>query len=137
MKYILVATDFSPAAENALNYAADMALAVHGKLVIFHVYQLPVVYTELPVSPEAALGGNFSVIQTGDIITLDLPNRTLHAEVSEEEFILRKKNYKSPPSITERGYVSLYINHVQQAHLGAAMDFLRGGSGSEVANDSH
>lgn len=91
----------------------------------------------LHVSPEAALGGNFSVIQTGDIITLDLPNRTLHAEVSEEEFILRKKNYKSPPSITERGYVSLYINHVQQAHLGADMDFLRGGSGSEVANDSH
>lgn len=91
----------------------------------------------LHVSPEAALGGNFSVIQTGDIITLDIPNRTLHAEVSEEEFILRKKNYKSPPSITERGYVRLYINHVQQAHLGADMDFLRGGSGSEVANDSH
>ncbi len=55
MKYILVATDFSPAAENALNYAADMAMAVHAKIAIFHVYQLPVVYTELPVAPEVAL----------------------------------------------------------------------------------
>ena len=91
----------------------------------------------LHVSPEAALGGNFSVIQTGDIITLDLPNRILNAEISDEEFSIRKQNRKPPPTITQRGYVSLYINHVQQAHLGADMDFLRGGSGSEVANDSH
>ncbi|MDE1407684.1 dihydroxy-acid dehydratase, partial [Bacillus licheniformis] len=91
----------------------------------------------LHVSPEAALGGNFSVLQTGDLITLDLANRRLNAEVSEQEFSLRKQQYKPLQKPTERGYVSLYINHVQQAHLGADMDFLRGGSGSEVANDSH
>jgi dihydroxy-acid dehydratase len=39
--------------------------------------------------------------------------------------------------ITERGYVGLYIDHVEQAHLGCDMSFLKGGSGSEVARDSH
>lgn len=91
----------------------------------------------LHVSPEAAAGGNFSVIQTGDVITLDVPNRTLHVEVTDEEFERRKniQPQKIPPA--ERGYVSLYIHHVQQAHLGADMDFLRGGSGSVVVRDSH
>jgi len=36
-----------------------------------------------------------------------------------------------------RGYVHLYQTHVEQAHLGADMNFLKGGSGSEVARDSH
>ena len=91
----------------------------------------------LHVSPEAAAGGNFSVIQSGDIITLDVPNRTLRVEITDEEFERRKKvqTINLPP--TDRGYVSLYIHHVQQAHLGADMDFLRGGSGSVVLRDSH
>ena len=91
----------------------------------------------LHVSPEAAAGGNFSVIQTGDIITLDVPNRTLHVAVSDEEFQRRKNIQPQRIPVTDRGYVSLYINHVQQAHLGADMDFLRGGSGSIVLRDSH
>ena len=36
-----------------------------------------------------------------------------------------------------RGYVHFYQKHVEQAHLGADMDFLKGGSGSEVTRDSH
>ncbi|HXH99612.1 MAG TPA: IlvD/Edd family dehydratase [Sphingobacteriaceae bacterium] len=91
----------------------------------------------LHVSPEAATGGNFSVLKTGDMITLDVPNRTLNANISEDEWLLRKQQYQPLPLLTERGYVNLYINHVQQAHLGADMDFLRGGSGSEVLRDSH
>jgi L-arabonate dehydrase len=91
----------------------------------------------LHVSPEAATGGNFSVIQTGDIITLDVPNRTLNVHLSAEELQQRKQQFKPLPPVTERGYVNLYINHVQQAHLGADMDFLTGGSGSEVLRDSH
>jgi dihydroxy-acid dehydratase len=91
----------------------------------------------LHVSPEAAAGGNFSVIQTGDIITLDVPNRALHVDVSDDEFERRKKVQAINLPPTDRGYVSLYIHHVQQAHLGADMDFLRGGSGSVVLRDSH
>jgi len=91
----------------------------------------------LHVSPEAATGGNFSVIQTGDMITLDVPNRALNVALSEEELQQRKQKFKPLPSAAERGYVNLYINHVQQAHLGADMDFLVGSSGSKVSRDSH
>jgi L-arabonate dehydrase len=91
----------------------------------------------LHVSPEAATGGNFSVIQTGDMITLDVPNRSLTVALSEEELQQRKQKFKPLPSAAERGYVNLYINHVQQAHLGADMDFLVGSSGSKVSRDSH
>ena len=91
----------------------------------------------LHVSPEAATGGNFAVIQTGDLITLDVPKRTLTVAVTDEELKRRKKLFKALPPVTERGYVNLYINHVQQAHLGADMDFLVGNSGSKVSRDSH
>jgi nucleotide-binding universal stress UspA family protein len=49
MKTILIATDFSPAAINAANYAAEMALALKGNLVVLNVYQIPVTYLEVPV----------------------------------------------------------------------------------------
>jgi dihydroxy-acid dehydratase len=91
----------------------------------------------LHVSPEAAAGGNFAVIRSGDMISLDLPNRTLNVDLPEEELIRRKMEYQPPPPVTERGYVKLYIDHVQQAHLGADLDFLTAGSGSQVLRDSH
>ncbi len=91
----------------------------------------------LHVSPEATLGGNFSVLQTGDLITLDVPGRTLNADLSEEELSKRKNQWKPLPDTIERGYVSLYINNVEQAHLGADFGFLKGGSGSKVSRDSH
>lgn len=50
MKTVIAATDFSPVAFNAVNYAADMALALEAKLVVMHVYQMPVMYLEVPVS---------------------------------------------------------------------------------------
>src|SRR5687767_7561987 len=49
MKTIIVPTDFSPASTTAMNYAADMALATHASLLLFHVYQVPVSMTEVPV----------------------------------------------------------------------------------------
>ena len=36
-----------------------------------------------------------------------------------------------------RGYQKIYVDHVQQAHLGADLDFLVGGSGAEVPRESH
>src|SRR5687768_11285662 len=91
----------------------------------------------LHVSPEAAFGGNFSVIQTGDLITLDVPARSLQVQLSDAELQQRKQHRKPFNADVKRGYVHLYINHVQQAHLGADMDFLQGGSGSGVLRDSH
>src|SRR6476661_3100179 len=50
MKTIIVATDFSAAASNAAMYAADMALAIHADLYLLHVYQVPVIYVDIPVA---------------------------------------------------------------------------------------
>jgi nucleotide-binding universal stress UspA family protein len=49
MKPIIAATDFSANSLNAVNYAADMAMAMHGFLILLHVYQLPISATEIPV----------------------------------------------------------------------------------------
>jgi L-arabonate dehydrase len=91
----------------------------------------------LHASPEAALGGNFAVVQSGDMISLDVAKRSLTLEVSEEELQQRKKNWKPIHKQYDRGYVSLYQQTVEQAHLGADMNYLKGGSGSEVSRDSH
>ena len=50
MKTILVATDFSPAALNAANYAADMAVAIHANILFLYVYHMPDVYSEVPLT---------------------------------------------------------------------------------------
>jgi L-arabonate dehydrase len=91
----------------------------------------------LHVSPEAAAGGNFAVVESGDFISLDVDNRSLMLEVSDEALAVRKAAWKAPKPITDRGYVSLYIRHVNQAHEGADLDFLVGKSSSEVTRDSH
>jgi nucleotide-binding universal stress UspA family protein len=49
MKTIIVPTDFSPAALNAANYAADMALAIKANILLFHVYQLPLSVSDTPI----------------------------------------------------------------------------------------
>ena len=91
----------------------------------------------LHASPEAAAGGNFAVVKTGDYISLDVDARSLILEVSDEELALRKASWVAPKPITDRGYVSLYIRHVNQAHEGADLDFLVGKSSSVVTRDSH
>ena len=91
----------------------------------------------LHVSPEAAVGGTFALVKDGDIIELDVEKRRLHLDVSQEELQKRKQAWKAPEPMAARGYVKLYIDHVQQAHLGADLDVLNGGSGSEVTRDLH
>lgn len=91
----------------------------------------------LHVSPEAAAGGTLSVIEDGDMITLDVAKRLLHVDVSAEVLEKRKQQKALTQNVFTRGYVSLYTGHVQQAHLGADFDFLKGASGSEVTRDSH
>jgi dihydroxy-acid dehydratase len=91
----------------------------------------------LHVSPEAAAGGTLGIVQDGDEITLDVEKRLLHLNVPDEEIARRKKNKKQGEVIAARGYVQLYQQHVEGAHLGADLDFLRGGSGSAVTRDSH
>src|SRR5690606_41838383 len=91
----------------------------------------------LHVSPEAAAGGVLGLVQEGDVIELDVPGRSLQLKVSEEELEQRRARKQPNHPTFERGYVKLYQQYVEQAHLGADMSFLRGGSGSEVTRDSH
>jgi dihydroxy-acid dehydratase len=91
----------------------------------------------LHVSPESAIGGNLALVQNGDMIELDVERRLLHLDVSDEELAERRKRWKKPEPASKRGYVNLYVQHVQQADKGADFDFLVGSSGSEVTRDSH
>lgn len=50
MKTIIASTDFSPVSLNAVNYAADMAVAIDANLVLFHAYSVPVSYSEIPLA---------------------------------------------------------------------------------------
>ena len=91
----------------------------------------------LHVSPESSVGGTLAIVQDGDMIELDVENRRLHLDISDEELQKRKAAWKAPEPMATRGYVKFYIDHVQQAHLGADLDILQGGSGSEVTRDLH
>jgi dihydroxy-acid dehydratase len=91
----------------------------------------------LHVSPESSVGGVLALVQNGDMIELDVAARKLHLDVSDEELAARKARWQSPTPMATRGYVKFYIDHVQQAHLGADLDVLRGGSGAEVLRDLH
>ncbi|WP_149196173.1 IlvD/Edd family dehydratase [Luteimonas suaedae] len=90
----------------------------------------------LHASPEAAAGGALALVRNGDMIELDVAARRLHLDVSDEELARRRAGW-TPPEAPARGWQKLYFEHVQQAHLGADLDFLVGGSGADVPRDSH
>ncbi len=91
----------------------------------------------LHVSPESAIGGTLALVQNGDWIELDVAKRKLHLDVSDAELAKRKANWVAPKPAATRGYVSMYIKHVEGADKGADLDFLKGSSGNEVTRDSH
>jgi len=90
----------------------------------------------LHVSPEAAIGGPLAMVQSGDMITLDVPARLVSLEVDDVVLEQRRAQWTPPPS-PERGWAKLYFDHVLQAHEGADLDFLVGGSGAPVPRESH
>jgi dihydroxy-acid dehydratase len=91
----------------------------------------------LHVSPESAIGGPLALVQNGDRIALDVPNRSLNLLISEEEFATRRAAFSPSPLPYDRGYVNLFLDKVNQAHEGVDFDFLQGSSGPEVKRDSH
>jgi L-arabonate dehydrase len=91
----------------------------------------------LHISPESAIGGVLALVKNGDMIELDVEQRKLHLDISDEELQKRKAAWSAPAPMAVRGYVKLYIDHVQQAHLGVDLDILQGGSGSEITRDLH
>lgn len=81
----------------------------------------------LHVSPEATDGGPLALVQTGDRIRLDTPNRTLALLVDDAEMKSRKDAWTPPPAHngSDRGYLKLYLDTVTQAEEGADFDFLQ------------
>ena len=91
----------------------------------------------LHVSPESSVGGTLALVQNGDLIELDVAERRLHLDVPDEELQKRRANWIAPEPLATRGFVKLYLDHVQQADIGADLDILEGGSGSNVERDLH
>ena len=88
------------------------------------------------MSDEPLPASALALVQSGDVIEVDVPGRRLHLDVSEAELSKRRAAWKAPEA-PKRGWYKLYVDHVQQAHLGADLDVLVGGSGAEVSRDSH
>ncbi len=91
----------------------------------------------LHVAPEAAIGGPLGLVRTGDLITLDVPRRSLEVQLTDDELAARRTGWVPPVSAAEGGWPALYVEHVLQADQGADLDFLRGGRGAGVPRDSH
>jgi dihydroxy-acid dehydratase len=91
----------------------------------------------LHVAPEAAAGGPLARVRTGDPIVLDVPRGVIQVDVPDldarEPSAAAAESYARPT----RGWERLYVEHVMQSNTGADMDFLVGGSGSEVTRESH
>jgi dihydroxy-acid dehydratase len=93
----------------------------------------------LHVAPEAAAGGPLAVVQTGDYIVLDVPNRRLDIDVPAAELATRTPNAATLAGFASprRGWEQLYVEHVMQADTGVDLDFLVGSSGDTVSRESH
>jgi L-arabonate dehydrase len=91
----------------------------------------------LHTAPEAAAGGPLAVVQTGDMIELDVEGRRIHLDISDEELAARLANWTPPVARPGGGYAQLYHDKVNRADEGADFDFLVGRRGNDVARESH
>ncbi|TDT99792.1 dihydroxyacid dehydratase [Azorhizobium sp. AG788] len=86
----------------------------------------------LHVSPESYIGGPLGLVRTGDIITVDVPNRSIRLEVSDAELERRRVETPPPAPRYERGYGWMFSRHIGQADQGCDFDFLRTDFGAPV-----
>ena len=91
----------------------------------------------LHTAPESAVGGPLAVVKNGDQIEIDVKSRRLQLVISDQEMSTRLAAWRPPPLKHTRGYASLYVKHVLQADKGVDFDFLLGGSGAYVPQESH
>jgi dihydroxy-acid dehydratase len=82
----------------------------------------------LHVSPESAVGGPLALVRDGDVIALDAHAGTLDVLVSDDELSARRTALVLTPPRHTRGYASMYVERVLQAHQGCDFDFLVGRS---------
>ena len=87
----------------------------------------------LHCAPEAYIGGPLALVKTGDLITVDVPARRIHLEVSDEELAQRRAAWQPPPPRYERGYGWMFSRHILQADQGCDLDYLETGFGAPVS----
>jgi len=90
----------------------------------------------LHVAPESYVGGPLALVQTGDIIAVDVPARTIDLQVAEAELKKRQEAWQRPPLRYERGYGWMFSNHILQADSGCDFDFLETSHGKPVDEPS-
>ncbi len=73
------------------------------------------------VCPEAASGGNIGLVEQGDIIQIDIPNASIHLQVSDEELARRRAAYVAPEPNIKTGWLARYARNVSGADHGAVM----------------
>jgi len=78
----------------------------------------------LHVAPESFVGGPLALVQTGDLITLDVAARSLSLNISERTMARRLEQWQPPGPKFERGYGALYTEHITQANEGCDFGFL-------------
>ena len=86
----------------------------------------------LHVAPEAYVGGPLALLRTGDIVSLDVPNRRLEMKVSDEELARRRAEWQAPEPRCGRGYGWMFAQHIEQADKGCDFDFLKTEFGPKV-----
>ena len=74
------------------------------------------------VSPEAAVGGPIALIEEGDIIQINIPELTLNAKVSEEEFAKRREKWQPKEPKVTTGYLARYAKMVTSGNRGAILE---------------
>jgi dihydroxy-acid dehydratase len=77
----------------------------------------------LHCAPEAFVGGPLALVQTGDLISVDVPARSIHLHVSDEELARRKAAWQPPKPRFERGFGWMVAQHIEQADKGCDLDF--------------
>ncbi|WP_339775701.1 L-arabinonate dehydratase [uncultured Thalassospira sp.] len=80
----------------------------------------------LHVAPESYIGGPLAAVQTGDMISVDIENRSIHVDLGDDEITARLATWNPPNRDYGRGYGRMYANHITQADEGCDFDFLTG-----------
>ena len=91
----------------------------------------------LHVAPEAAAGGPLALVRTGDLITLDVPARTLTLDVPDDELAARRAAWTPPPAPPPAAGPGCTPSTCSRPNTGCDLDFLTGASGAQVGRDSH